>query len=80
MINLCILKEKDGSPNMFQTKKFRFIEWVIMFFVTPISLVNFIFIGFLIFNIGLIETLKKLVILILIYLAAVLIGLMFLSF
>lgn len=65
---------------MFKSKDFSIVEWIILFFVVPIPLLNIGLLIYIILKIGLLPTLKKLLILLVIYVIATLIALMFLSF
>ncbi len=53
--------------NLFKQKKFSFIEWVIVFFLIPFPFVNILFIIFLVSRLGFVETLKKILIMLVIY-------------
>jgi hypothetical protein len=64
---------------MLKSKDFTFLDWVILFFLVPIPVVNIVVIIWLIYKIGLWQTLKKILILLGIYLVSVFIGLMFLN-
>lgn len=64
---------------MLKSKDFKLIDWVIVFFTIPIPVVNIIVIIWLIYQIGLWQTIKKLLILLCIYVVSVFTGLMFLN-
>jgi hypothetical protein len=64
---------------MLKSKDFKLLDWIILFFLVPIPIVNIVLIIWLIYKIGFWQTLKKILILLAIYLASVLIGLMFLN-
>ncbi|MFA5526172.1 MAG: hypothetical protein WC992_05040 [Acholeplasmataceae bacterium] len=64
---------------MLKSKDFTLLDWIILFIVVPIPVVNIIVIVWLIYKIGIWQTLKKLLILLAIYLVSVFIGLMFLN-
>ena len=65
---------------MFKSEQLTWLDWIVLFFTVPIPGVNVVFIAILIYRIGFLKALVRILILLVIYLVAVFIGLMFISF